>query len=226
MPHRVGSDLSYWLITESGKIISKTSVEHVTRDDYLQADKKAELNKFNRRLEESLGDANFIVEGKGEFDSLYPDDIDDDLNSGVTCKNDRNTPSTEDYRDMHTDKRPDDNEEEAIDKYLNVELIMNMGTKDEQRGRVIKRTRGLDGKPIRRVHANPLFDTRQYNIEFTDVAHEKYQANIIAEIMFAQVDTEGNQFLLLQEITDHKSDRSAIPIPDGMTRNHNGMPEL
>jgi hypothetical protein len=32
--HRVGSDLSYWHITESGKIISKTSVEHVTRDDY------------------------------------------------------------------------------------------------------------------------------------------------------------------------------------------------
>jgi hypothetical protein len=25
--HRVGSDLSYWLITESGKIIFKTSVE-------------------------------------------------------------------------------------------------------------------------------------------------------------------------------------------------------
>jgi hypothetical protein len=35
--HRVSSDLSYWLITESGKVISKTSVEHVTRDNYLQA---------------------------------------------------------------------------------------------------------------------------------------------------------------------------------------------
>jgi hypothetical protein len=30
--HRVGSDMSYWLITESGKIISKMSVEHVIRD--------------------------------------------------------------------------------------------------------------------------------------------------------------------------------------------------
>ena len=33
--HRVGSDMCYWLITESGKLVSKTSVEHVILDDYL-----------------------------------------------------------------------------------------------------------------------------------------------------------------------------------------------
>ena len=33
--HRVGSDMCYWLITESGKLISKTSVEHITRDDMI-----------------------------------------------------------------------------------------------------------------------------------------------------------------------------------------------
>jgi hypothetical protein len=57
---------------------------------------------------------------------------------------------------------------------------------------------------IGRAHANPMFDTREYEIEFTDGTHEKYQANIIAKNMFGQVDSEGNQFLLLQEITDHK----------------------
>jgi hypothetical protein len=33
--YRVGSDLCFWLITESGKIISKTSVEHVIHHDYI-----------------------------------------------------------------------------------------------------------------------------------------------------------------------------------------------
>jgi hypothetical protein len=61
MSHRVSSDLSYWLITESGKVISKTSVEHVTRDDYLQADKKLEIETFNEQLAASLDDANFII---------------------------------------------------------------------------------------------------------------------------------------------------------------------
>jgi hypothetical protein len=40
--------------------------------------------------------------------------------------------------------------------------------------------------------------------------------------MFAQVDSKGNQYLLLKEITDHKHDNSAIPISEGMVRSSNG----
>jgi hypothetical protein len=106
--HQVGSDLSYWLIAESGKIISKKSVEHVTRDDYLQADKKQEIETFNQTLETSLKDANFIIDGKGNT-----------------------TPPQADYGDMDTEERPKDDDEEAVNKYLNIELIMNTGTNDE-----------------------------------------------------------------------------------------------
>ena len=98
--HRVGSDMSYWLITENGKIISKTSVEHVTRDDYLQTDKKVEINEFNRKLKEALDDANFIIEGEGEFESMYLEDIEDVVNPGVAYMSDINEPSPEDYWDM------------------------------------------------------------------------------------------------------------------------------
>jgi hypothetical protein len=86
--HCVGSNLRYWLITESRKIISKTSIEHVTRDDYLQADKKKEIETFNCALKTLLDDANFIVDGDGEFDSLNLQDIDNDYNSGVRHDND------------------------------------------------------------------------------------------------------------------------------------------
>ena len=51
---------------------------------------------------------------------------------------------------------------------------------------------------------------------------DKYTANVIAENMFAQVDDEGNQYLFMNEITDHRKDNTAIPIPDGMKRSHNG----
>ena len=40
--------------------------------------------------------------------------------------------------------------------------------------------------------------------------------------MFAQVDDEGNQYLLMNETTDHRKDKRAIPISDGITRGHNG----
>ena len=55
-----------------------------------------------------------------------------------------------------------------------------------------------------------------------DGTHEKYQANVITENMYAQVDDEGNEFLLLDEITDHRSDGSAIQIADGTIRSANG----
>ena len=40
--------------------------------------------------------------------------------------------------------------------------------------------------------------------------------------MFAQVDDEGNQYLLMNDIMDHRKENTAIPISDGMTCGHNG----
>ena len=103
MSHRVSSDLCYWLIMESGKIIAKTSVKHITHDDYLQVDKKAKIDEFNRKLEESLDDTNFVVEqGEGEFESMYLDDIENDENPGLAYANDANTLSDDEYGDMVT----------------------------------------------------------------------------------------------------------------------------
>ena len=37
-------------------------------------------------------------------------------------------------------------------------------------------------------------------MKFPDNHEEEYQANVIAESMFSQCDTEGNQYLLLDDI--------------------------
>ena len=39
---------------------------------------------------------------------------------------------------------------------------------------------------------------------------ERYSANIVAENIYSQCDSEGNQYLVLKEIVDHKSDESAF----------------
>ena len=96
--HRVGSDLCYWLITESGKLLSNSSVQHVTRDDYLNPEKKAQIEEFNRKLEERLDDRNFMVEGAGEYAHLFMDDVEDfEENLGVVSGT---TPTDEEYDDM------------------------------------------------------------------------------------------------------------------------------
>ena len=87
---------------------------------------------------------------------------------------------------------------------------------------MVKRAKGTSGEPIGRAHSNPLFDTREYVIEFTDRTTENYFANVIAECMYAQVDSEGNQYQLLSENTDLRSDNAAIQIVDGFTTSQNG----
>jgi Reverse transcriptase (RNA-dependent DNA polymerase) len=220
--HRVGSDLCYWLITDSGKIVSKTSVEHVIRDDYLNPETATQIDDFHSKLSTALHDDNFVIDGAGGFDSMWLDDVEiDDENPGVAYNPDL-VPTEEEYGDMLLADRPEADEEEVVDRYINAELILDLGSGAERRGRVTKRARGLDGEPIGTSHANPLFDTREYLIEFTDGSVDRYRANIIAENMYAQVDDEGRQFLLLDEITDHKADNTAIPITDGTVRSANG----
>ena len=102
-----------------------------------------------------------MVDSVAGFDSAYLDDIKENQeNPGVVL--DRGiTPTDEDYGDMITGERPEADDEEAVDKYFNVELILNVGLATEQLGHVAKRSRGLDGEAVGRAHANPFFDTRE-----------------------------------------------------------------
>ena len=74
---------------------------------------------------------------------------------------------------------------------------------------------GPDGKPVGHAHDNHLFDTHEYEVEFTDGTCKKYQANVIAQNMFAQVDDKGRQYALLKEIVDHCKDNTVVPISEG-----------
>jgi hypothetical protein len=54
MSHHVGPDLCYWIVTDSGQVISKTSVEHVTCEDYLSEVLRQRLRALKRNLENVL----------------------------------------------------------------------------------------------------------------------------------------------------------------------------
>ncbi len=82
--------------------------------------------------------------------------------------------------------------------------------------------RELNGTPIGHVHTNPLLDTREYEMEFKNGTMDRYHANTIAEKMYAHVDNEGKQVLLVQDKVDHGKDDSAIAIDDGFTISQNG----
>ena len=81
---------------------------------------------------------------------------------------------------------------------------------EKLRGIVKKRTHDLNGNPIGQRNANPFLDTRSYEVTLPDGSTNVYGANIIAENIMSSVDDEGNMFVLLDEIIDHRSTDKAL----------------
>ena len=81
--HCVGSNLCYWLATQSGKVIACTTVQHVVRDDYLDTHIGEQINLFDRALEDRLNDANFYTDDAGDAVFYLEDEDDYKENNGV-----------------------------------------------------------------------------------------------------------------------------------------------
>jgi hypothetical protein len=143
-----------------------TSVEHVTCNDYLNEDTQAKVKDFEKKLGECLDDFNFILQGEDGVDLKMLEDLDDEGIGAMV--EDRITPMEEEYNDMIVEEHTEAYDEEAVDKYVNMELRMGAGTDDERLGRVIKHAKGIGGKPVGCAHTNPFFDTREYEVEFTN----------------------------------------------------------
>ena len=86
--------------------------------------------------------------------------------------------------------------------------------------KVVKRLKTNDGNEPGSYY--PMLDASEYLIEFPDGSTKSITANLIAESMFSNVDSEGRTFQLLSEIVDHKTDDSAIPKSDGYYKSKNG----
>jgi hypothetical protein len=121
---------------------------------------------LKRSSREHLDDSNFILQGEDNVDLKMLEDLEDEVIG--TMMEDGITPTEEEYDGMIVEECSEANDEEALDKYLNMELRMGARTNNERWGWVIKCAKGIGGEPVSRAHANPFFDTREYEVEFTD----------------------------------------------------------
>ena len=103
------------------------------------------------------------------------------------------TPANEYYNDDHEDAAPDAPPEhltpipEIEDNYLNMELMLPRGG-TLARGQVTERKRDHKGNFIGRSNANPILDTREYEVKFEDGDVTELTANAIAESIYAMCD--------------------------------------
>ena len=64
--------------------------------------------------------------------------------------------------------------------------------------------RDKNGLPIGTANDNPILDSRVFEVEFPDGHKAAMAANIIAENLFSQIDSEGNRHALFDEIVSHR----------------------
>ena len=221
--HRIGNLMSYWILTPNGRVISRTTVQRVTNLELQTNEVRQRCKEYDERINELLKDENHIVIPEEEERALqdwdeYTEDNDPDFadefnqpisDNSIAEADETFTPDTFD------------------DKYLHKEiLMMERGASmdaEPQIGRVTKRLRDAEGRPIGTAHDNPLLDTREYGVEFRDGHSEALSANLIAQHLYSETDEEGNVHVLLDDIVDHKRNENAVDKEDAFIIMKNGV---
>ena len=208
--HRVGSLMTYWILTQKGNVISRTTVSRVTNLETQVDSTKSRLQEFDTAITDRLNDeAHIIIEGQKSqpYDwSDYPFDEDldfvDEFHSVV---------SNDEIKEADEEFTPDTYD----GRYLNMELAVPRGDNPSpQYAKVTKRIRDADSIPIGTANENPILDSHMYKVEHQDGTKASLAANYIAENLFTQIDQEGNRHVLLDELIDYRVNSREVKLQD------------
>ena len=211
--HRVGSLMSYWILTQKGNVILRTTVSRVTNLETQVDSTKSRLQEFDTAITDRLNDkAHIIIEGgkSQPYDwSNHPFDKDSDFSDFVDEIH--LVVSNDEIKEADNEFTPDTYD----DWYLNMELAVPRGDNpNPQYTKVTKRLKDADGIPIGMANENPILDSLMYEVEYQDGMRASLAANYIAENLFAQVDQEGDRHVLLDEIIDYRVNRCEVKLQD------------
>jgi hypothetical protein len=191
----IGPAMCCHILKANGSVLQRSTVGPLTPEELSNEDMK-------RKMEEYMS---AIYSGP-----LGPVSTDDDFSED----SESTTPTYDSYDDDQGDKpkmpEADTFTVDAFDKYIGAQLRMPLNDMMTE-AKVVGRVKDASGNPVGVSHANPLQDTRVYEVKFPDGTMAEYGANLIATAMFAQVDYEGRSYNIMDEIVDHRKSGEAMP---------------
>ncbi len=201
--------MCYWILTSKGTVVARSTVGTISPDELGTDVIKENIKAFDINVNSKLGSD----ESEGSHPSIdgtdSPEDMWDEDDDYYQAEPEGDMPEADDFT-------PD-----AFDVYISAQVQLPKNDALVS-GKVIGRKRDANDNPIGVSNSNPILDTRVYEVEFGDGHVEEFAANVIAESIYSQVDDEGNEFLILKEISDHKKDATAVHIDDRYTTDSNG----
>ncbi|KAL7523584.1 hypothetical protein ACHAWF_000579, partial [Thalassiosira exigua] len=165
----VGSDMCYWILSNSGKVIAETTIQHVVRDDLLDPTLKKLVDDFNERMERRLDEENFKIDAPNALQDIDPA-------QGDATYGD-NTSTAEEYGNCFDEVAPAEDEEEITaslyGKYIGAKVVLKEGhLMGGTSVMVTRRMTDRNGRPIGKAHSNPMLDTRVYEVQLEDGTHD------------------------------------------------------
>ena len=216
--HRVGTLMSFWILTSTGKVLSRTTVQRVTNLESKTDDTKTRMQTFTTLITERIGGNDLVVQDDMGHHVVDVDDWDDPAYDMEFVQEFGRTINDPGIKEADQEFTPD----VFDDTYLHMELALPREGGEVQLGRVVKRLRDKDGLPIGTANDNPILDSRMYEVEFQDGYKTALAANAIAENLFAQIDDEGNRHVLFQEIIDFRTNGKQVLQQDAFVTTRTG----
>ena len=194
----IGPAMTAKVLKANGQVLYLSTYWLLTLDELADPELTKKCQDFDTSISQKLGEPM----SADVFDELDPDMV---------------TPEYQLYEDdlEPSFEVPDVNAvtPEYQDDYIGAKVSLPVGGM-QLTGKVKKRAHDEDGELYGSQNVNPILDTRVYEIEYPDGKVQEYAANVIVENMYAQCDVDGNQYLLLGAIIDHKADGNAVKHAD------------
>ena len=194
-----GNEMAQSVLTFNGTVVTRQSIRRLRPSEVNSTTEQRKRKLFDDRVEKKLG-SSMEFPTKDSKSKYIP--YEDDSGDAPPLIPDDNDPVEANGKAMF--------EKPITDMLIHSEVHLPQG--DTMRSaKVLGRSKGPDGKIIGSYDHNPLLNTLVYDVQFPDGEIREYSANVIAENMYAQVDSDGHVTTLLDAIVDYKKDASALP---------------
>ena len=179
--HRTGRLMCYHVLTQTGQVISRSSVTRVTNLEAMTENITKIFEEYDNEVHRRInGNENAPrYNGKKPNPESWSDMLDSDEDFRAEFDqvfNSKDIPEADDFTP-----------EVMNDTYLNMELALPRDSGGPTFAKVTKRLRDANGIPIGTANDNPLLDTRIYEVEFMDGHSAALSANAIARKLIPRV---------------------------------------
>ena len=217
--HHIGSALCYYVLTEKATVLSRTSVQHITKEEFETAEMKDRVKAYHETLDRHINaTSEYVNEENGD------DFVKDDETVPIGYQDDGDyfglseVPDIDDFIDYENERTQSD----SHDKYIGAEVVLPNSANQNLMAKVKRKLKSDDHN--RPDYYNPLRDHSRYEIEFSDGTIDEVEANVIAESMITECDQDGRHYKLFKEISDHRKDATALSVAEGSYLTRAGNP--